>query len=195
MTKNNKIFSFLLIALTIICGFILIKIINVPIKPDNQTSSQSLKTINDVPKPTHLADSNVQAELIPAEIEVNTNELIKVEFKLNSLKTPIISIDLLLNYDPTLLEFINLESLNPLFINPRKLTNGSELIVSLVERSTQNQTLPELEIATLIFKALKPGETFIKPIFNETEKSSMVIEASNSKNILNEINPVQVVIK
>ena len=139
----------------------------------------------------------VRAILLPEIIETTANQTITVKLSYQNLKSPLQASDLLLSFNSDLLEFVEVSSLHPAFINPRALiTDQGYLILSFVENKTQTEPVAEeLIMADLIFRTKTAGKVTLSPIINKTANSSMAIVKGSTDNQLTSVNSVSIQIK
>ena len=188
------LYSLILLLLALLFGVSLFKSLQKPSEPDNQIVSQTQS-----PSPTQTSMrivNGIQGILDPQQVAATSGANIRLTYSLHNLKEPVVAADLLLTYDPSKLEFVTVEGLNPNFSNPRQLDENGRIVLSFVEKLGVTQPKQEsIILAELVFRSQQPGTTTISPILNQEAASSMVLTSNSNDNQLSSLNKVQIVIQ
>ncbi len=140
---------------------------------------------------------DVVMQLLPAQTTAKIDDLVKVQLAFANVTKSVVATDIILSIDPEYLEFVNVENVNPDYINPRKLAQENKIILSFEQKLgvTQSPTNSAMTIATVVFKAKKQGATNISPDFATSKKSSLVYLEGENENALKSVIPASVVIQ
>jgi len=162
MKIKTLILTLLLIVFSVGMGMFLLRSLEPP-KEKNSVARAALPT----PKPK--LENGIIVHLQPESITTTVDNLVVLTVNLNmsKIKTPLQAIDVLLQYDPELLEFVSSVSSDSNYINPRKLAKNGRLVTSFIRLPAKMEPetiITTLDLGTLTFKALKPGVAEIKPI-------------------------------
>lgn len=147
---------------------------------------------------TQIPMDGVYALLEPETVNTTINTPFVVKLNYTNLKRPLQGADLILEYDPEVLEFVKAENTNVKFLNPRALNDKetNRIIISFVEKADQQEPAEqELIMTNLVFTAKVKGQTTLSPVLNQDNDSSMVIIKGSTSNKLVSINPVIITIK
>jgi len=147
---------------------------------------------------TQIPIDGVYALLEPETVNTTINTPFVVKLNYTNLKRPLQGADLILEYDPEVLEFVKAENTNVKFLNPRALNDKetNRIIISFVEKADQQEPAEqELIMTNLVFTAKVKGQTTLSPVLNQDNDSSMVIIKGSTSNKLVSINPVIITIK
>jgi len=187
--KRNKILTTILALITL--GFVglMALLIN---NPEGKSVNQTVKQENMANK--SMATALVNLRLDPFEIKTQVGQTFTVLLVFENLKQPISAADLILDYDPQSLSYVNTVNLSQDYLNPRNINENGRLVVSFVENAATSAS-SSLQLAQLNFSALQPGVTKIIPVINKGPKSSMVIVSGNNDNQLTSVNEVTINIK
>lgn len=187
---RNKILVALLLIVSLSFVALLVIFENKQAPVVNQITKKN-ETISPTPQ------EKVSLVFEPASLAVNTGEEFRLKLTFKNLDSPLTAADLILEFDPKLVEFVGVENLAAGYLNPRQLKSDNRLIVSFVE--DLNATTVEssqLQMGELVFKALTPGLAKIVPVLNKEAKSSMVTTKNFSyDNQLTAVNEVEVIIQ
>lgn len=188
MDRNKILITILAIVGLIFVGLILLL-----------TQQSQTKVLNQVTNlqeaPTPLPPDAVYGLLQPEIINATLNQPFTIKLTFTNLKRPLQGADLILNYDPEILEFVQTQNLSVKFLNTRALYDEetNNLIVSFVEKADQQEpTSSELLMVELNFVAKKIGQVVLTPLLNDQANSSMAIIKGSSVNKLVSINPVKI---
>lgn len=121
-----------------------------------------------------------------------------VDLSFSGLSEAIVASDVLLKYDPAMLDFVDTQNIDVHYINPRKLFENNVLIVSFIQKPTTEKIINASGTATLgqlVFRAKKSGTVVLQPILSTGSKTSLVFVEGNQTNQLGTGNTVDVVIK
>ena len=150
------------------------------------------------PQVTQIPPDGVYALLKPETVKAFVNQPFTIKLNFNNIKRPLQGSDLILEYDPEILEFMRIENTNAKFLNARVLFDKetNRLIISFVEKADQQEPVDiELNMADLIFTAKVKGQTVVTPVLNQENDSSMAIIKGSPNNKLVSVNPVTITIK
>jgi len=183
---KNKILITILGLTAIIFAALTLILVNQPPKPVLNQDAQPAATL------TPKQEEAVRLNLVLEDSEIMINETFAITVNYQNLPSALQAADLLLKYNQDNLEFIGVNNLNPLFINPRALKIAdNQLVLSFVERTEQTEPYPtELEMADLVFRAKASGSATIAPIINSENKSSVVLVSGKPDNQLETVLPV-----
>lgn len=163
------------------------------------TQQSQTKVLNQVTNlqeaPTPPPPDAVYGLLQPEIINTTINQPFTIKLTFTNLKRPLQGADLILNYDPEVLEFTQIQNLNVKFLNTRALFDQetNNLILSFVEKADQLEPVAsELLMVELTFTAKRAGQATLTPLLNDQANSSMVLVKDSSLNKLVSVNPVKI---
>lgn len=188
--NRNKILITVLALMGLLFVGLLVVLVNAPQTRLNQIS----RPVGSLGQPTVAELVNLQLE--PTAVTVGAGQTFTVKLNFQNLSAPISAADVLLRYNPELVEFVSVNNLNSQYLNPRALTENDQIILAFVNQ-TEIASLAgdSLFMAELVFRALKTGQTLLAPVFNETATSSMVLIEGNQQNQLTNANTVTIAIQ
>jgi len=190
--NRNKILLTVLAIISLAFIGLLALLLNRPGALLNQTLNQT-KNVSMVEKP-----QLVHLKLDPNVVSTNSGELINLTIRFENVKSGVEATDLVVNYDPSMLEFVEVDSLNPNFTNPRKLAEKNRLVLSFVNEGTSIETddLPgSVTMAKLVFRATRSGKSQIVPDLTNEISGSIVMTEENFDNQLTSANSVEITVR
>ena len=162
MKIKTLILTLVLIVFSVGMGIFLLR----SLQPSPEKNNIARSTL---PTPKPKLKNGIIVHLQPESITTTVDSLVilSVNLDMSKIKNPLQAIDVLLQYDPELLEFVSSISSDSGYINPRKLAKNGRLVTSFIRLPTKVESkdiVTTLNLGTLTFKALKPGVAEIKPI-------------------------------
>jgi hypothetical protein len=158
-------------------------------------TNQVVRSVPNSPTQNFEHSSQIEAVLFPSQIEATQGSTIAIELAFNNLISPIQAADIILNYDPQMLDYVGITELNPNYFNPRALEKDEELIFSFVEKQATSSAQSNLDMVVLNFRAKTAGKTKLIPVFKDTGRSSKLITIDNTNNQLQKTNQVEILIR
>jgi hypothetical protein len=190
--KNNK--NKVLITILSLIGLMFTALLfTLTTKPNLDNANINQTTVQS-PVDKTSPEQLVEANLYPFQIETLVGQEFAINLDWKNLTEPIVSADLILEFDPKLIEFVSVTEVNSNYLNPRTLNQNGRLILSFIQKQPSKNNAKTITMAKLNFKALSKGNALIVPVINNKANSSMVIGASD-ENLLSSINQVQITIE
>ena len=190
--KNNK--NKVLITILSLMGLMFTALLFILTTKPNLDNANINQTTVQSPVDKTSPEQLVEANLYPFQIETLVGQEFAINLDWKNLTEPIVSADLILEFDPKLIEFVSVTEVNSNYLNPRTLNQNGRLILSFIQKQPSKNNAKTITMAKLNFKALSKGNALIVPVINNKANSSMVIGASD-ENLLSSINQVQITIE
>lgn len=191
MKNNRPVLLVLLVSITLLFVLMTWYLVNRKTSVMNQTAQNAATTApSRIPGPIKMTLQTDQA--------VTAGKLFPVDIAFSGMTKSMVAVDVLLTYDPTILEFVDTQKIHDQYLNPRKIVENNRLVLSFIEKATapkDNAIYGPVTLGQALFRAKKAGTVTILPILNEGPRSSMVFVEGNQMNELGTAPAITVVIK
>lgn len=163
---------------------------------DNTAPLISLPHRAAAPTPTPI---RAEMYTMPLSIETTVGRRFNVTIAVDAKNTVINGTDSVISYDPTMLRVVQVTiptNADKSMLLMRKQIENGKIYITAVKSEANNIPTQELPIARLSVQALKSGTTTL--IFDHmptTTTGSTVIQADESKNILDKVTNTTIIIK
>jgi hypothetical protein len=179
---NRK--KILLPTLVVVCLVFVVLLFQLTKAPSVEKNKQPNQTVRPTAIPTEQVGGSVTAVLESNEERINQGGLWRVQLTYSNLNANLQAADLILEYNPELVQFVGFENLNPNFFNPRALATDNRLILSFAEKQEPPVFASEIIMGEIVFRALAKGQASLTPQFSSEADSSYVSLVGSLENQL-----------